>query len=290
MSDQKLFSEFTTDAGKDTWRDVVEVDLKGKPYEKLIWKTYEGINLDPYYKRFETEGMKVLDATPGEFPYLRSNKDLNEENSWQIRQNLTNSNPELANKLAVEALAKGADAIDFVFDSQMRCADNSKPVNDGVVVNGNDDLDTLLKDINSPVNFEAGLASATVFNMLKSRENLKGSIDNDPVKDLLVTGSITESRLKEFENIFNETISNKEFKGCVVSSHHIHNTGASIVQELAVLLATASEYVSRLNEKHSLTDIVNNMELSISTGQYYFLEIAKIKSFETAMVKYDFRF
>ncbi len=48
--EQKLFTDFPPITTQE-WEDKIIADLKGQDYERaLIWKTYEGINVRPYYR------------------------------------------------------------------------------------------------------------------------------------------------------------------------------------------------------------------------------------------------
>jgi methylmalonyl-CoA mutase len=47
---QKLFSEFTPSTASD-WKNQLIKDLKGEPYENLIWQNENGINIQPFYTK-----------------------------------------------------------------------------------------------------------------------------------------------------------------------------------------------------------------------------------------------
>lgn len=71
---EKLFSDFP-EVTTQEWMDRIQTDLKGADYEKkLVWKTNEGFNVRPFYRREDLEELKTIDSLPGEFPYLRGNK------------------------------------------------------------------------------------------------------------------------------------------------------------------------------------------------------------------------
>ena len=68
---EKLFSDFP-EVTTQEWMDRIQTDLKGADYEKkLVWKTNEGFNVRPFYRREDLEELKTIDSLPGEFPYLR---------------------------------------------------------------------------------------------------------------------------------------------------------------------------------------------------------------------------
>lgn len=73
---EKLFSDFP-EVTTQEWMDRIQTDLKGADYEKkLVWKTNEGFNVRPFYRREDLEELKTIDSLPGEFPYLRGNKKM----------------------------------------------------------------------------------------------------------------------------------------------------------------------------------------------------------------------
>ena len=120
MEKEKLFKEFTPEVSKAKWMVEVENDLKGKPYEKIWWKTYDGFQFEPYYKNAETKDLAHLGTMPGQFPYLRGNKCEKGENSWEIRQEISNADPKVAVKFTEEVLGRGADAIDLILHTKLR--------------------------------------------------------------------------------------------------------------------------------------------------------------------------
>ena len=73
---EKLFTEFTAPTTQE-WLDKIEVDLKGADFQKrLVWRTNEGFNVQPFYRREDLANLKTPDALPGEFPFVRGNKTV----------------------------------------------------------------------------------------------------------------------------------------------------------------------------------------------------------------------
>ena len=48
--DLRLAADFAP-ASYDDWRKLVDGVLKGAPFEKLVGKTYDGLKIDPIYRR-----------------------------------------------------------------------------------------------------------------------------------------------------------------------------------------------------------------------------------------------
>ena len=107
----RLFPEFSpvTDA---EWEEKVIADLKGADYaKKLIWKTPEGFDVKPYYRSGDLKGLEYLDVAPGAAPFVRGLKK--QGNPWAIRQDIAESDVGTANRKALDAISRGADAIGF---------------------------------------------------------------------------------------------------------------------------------------------------------------------------------
>ena len=56
MDNNKLFNDFPQVSSVD-WKEVIKKILKGKSYEDtLLWKTREGIDIEPFYVRDKKAG------------------------------------------------------------------------------------------------------------------------------------------------------------------------------------------------------------------------------------------
>ena len=108
---EKLFTEFQAPTTQE-WLDKIEVDLKGADFQKrLVWRTNEGFNVQPFYRREDLANLKTPDALPGEFPFVRGNKK--DSNEWYVRQNIVVNDPKAANAKALDILNKGVDSLGF---------------------------------------------------------------------------------------------------------------------------------------------------------------------------------
>ena len=55
-----LFSEFPP-TSKKKWIEKVNIDLKGADFnKKLVWKTLEGLNIDPFYTLENSDHLNYL--------------------------------------------------------------------------------------------------------------------------------------------------------------------------------------------------------------------------------------
>ncbi|MDD3044033.1 MAG: methylmalonyl-CoA mutase family protein [Candidatus Delongbacteria bacterium] len=291
---ERFFEEFSAEKGKEKWMEEVLKDLKGKTYDRIWWKTYEGFDLEPYYKAADLEGIVIPDDCPGEFPYQRSAKPVEEENKWSVCQEISQRDPGDAKKAVADAVKGGAECIDLKLNCELAsgkagcgCKCGCRPeYTRGTVINTKDDLAGITASLDGAgINIEAGVASKEIFEMIEPKlGEIIGSIDNDPLKELALNGEFAKGEQKRFEEaeyIFNKCSEYKDFKGMTVSGVHFHDAGATIVQKIAYMLSTAVYYKEKFAGNKSFTDFNRNIRLSYGVGQYYLLEIAGLRALRT---------
>lgn len=270
-----LFAEFPP-VSTQQWMDKITADLKGADYnKKLVWKTNEGFDVQPFYRAENLAEVSFLNSLPGEFPFVRGTKKTN--NEWLVRQSIAVTDLAEANKKALNYLMRGVDSLAFVF-------------------NGGDlsvaDLDVLLKDVCLPaveVNF-VGCCSkkateAFVAYVKKAGYDLaevKGSVEYDPFGKFAVTGVLrngAEHVLANAASLIEQTSEMKKFKTLAVNGKNFGNAGASAVQELGFSLAQGAEYLTALTEKGVEIDAVaKKLKFNFSVSANYFMEIAKLRA------------
>ena len=274
LSKSKLFSEFAP-VSTEKWEEIINKDLKGADYDKrLIWKTTEGFNVRPYYRAEDLENIEYLKTNPNEFPFTRGNKKDN--NNWDIRQDIETENILEANKIALDAISKGANSIGFK-------AKNIANSNDMTAILSEIDLTKI------SINFNFTKSYTLIFDLFSKeveRQNIdlsevRGSLNFDPISFLLLNGNFYNSKENNFEEALYLLKNSKlpNFKLITINGQFIHNSGASIVQELGFSLASANEYVSQLlNKGLSIDEITPKIQFSFAVGSNYFLEIAKLRA------------
>jgi methylmalonyl-CoA mutase len=274
--DKMLFSEFSP-VSTAQWEEKIKTDLKGADYEKkLIWKSYEGISVRPYYRAEDLEGLEYLLSPPGENPYVRGNKT--EKNDWIIRQNIDTEDAAGANRIALDAISKGAGAIGF---SAREIASQEQ-------------MKQLLAGIDpgkTEINFISSRSYPSTLGLfideLSARgiegNTVKGSLNFDPIGYLLLHGNFYQT----WEDNIDETGSLIKtirehvpgFHAVTVNGHLFHEAGATLVQELAFSLATANEYLYALTSKgFTPGSIAPLFRFSFGIGSSYFMEIAKLRA------------
>lgn len=274
---QKLFEEFPPVSSQE-WKDKIITDLKGADFEKkLVWRTIEGFNVQPYYRAEDLENLKHLKYVPGEFPYVRGNKV--KSNTWFIRQNIDASNAEEANKKALDVLMKGVDSLGFDVTCKEEFSSN--------------DFETLLKDI-SIADIELNIVGATAahpfMDFLKAKieaenidkKELKGSVGFDPMAHLTLNGNFCKAQSEVFDTakeLIEKAKDFPKFRTIGVNGEMFCNAGATIVQELAFALAMGNQYLNLLTEKGLDVDTVaENIKFNFGVSSNYFMEIAKFRA------------
>lgn len=274
---QKLFAEFP-EVSTSKWEEVINADLKGADYQKkLVWRTAEGFDVKPYYRAEDLGSIKFADAKIGEFPFVRGGK---KGNNWLIHQTIEVSCPKDANENALKALSSGTESVGFYIPSK----EFSKA-----------DLDTLLKGIDittTEVTFCGGSTLAIAQMIIAKATEEKMATDApkctfviDPIiNHLSLKGdwSCSENEQKCFETIKTLVESAAPFKRLRVISingHQFHNSGSTIVQELAFTLAVGHEYLANLtNMGVDVDKVAPAMRFSMAISSNYFMEIAKIRA------------
>lgn len=272
--DQKLFSDFAPVTTKE-WEAKINADLKGKDYERaLVWKTWEGFNIRPYYRRENLESLNYLDTLPGEFPFVRGNKKTG--NDWLIRQNIFVSDFKTANKKALEILGKGVTSLGFYFSS---CESITK-----------ESLGVLLKDIcleAAEINlvcpddsgYCAELFAQYVSEGKWANENVVASASIDPIGTFVLKGKLAGDAILKLKPVVEKAKVLTKFRVIGVHGKFFANSGSSIVQELAFSLAQGAEYLTQLTELGMSTDeIAKTIKFNFGIGNNYFMEIAKLRA------------
>ena len=271
---EKLFTEFTAPTRQE-WLDKIEVDLKGADFQKrLVWRTNEGFNVQPFYRREDLANLKTPDALPGEFPFVRGNKK--DSNEWYVRQNIKVDDPVEANKKALDILNKGIDSLGF----RIKGSDVSAAF-----------IETLLKDIYCEIvdlNFRtcprhalelAQIIDAYFIKKGFDKEKLSFTVGFDPIESILTKGKDVTELLAEGPKIVEALKAYPKAHVMTVHTETLNNAGAYIVQELGYALAWGNEYLQQLVDAGVDVDLAaRQMKFYMGVSENYFMEIAKFRA------------
>ncbi|AKD05628.1 methylmalonyl-CoA mutase [Pontibacter korlensis] len=267
LNQQRLFAEFTP-ASKADWEQKARKDLRETPLESLIWQTYEGIDIKPYYAKEDINGLPFTTHKPGDFPFLRGNKTGN--NSWlNVQQIKVKGNGKVAIDKASDALQRGADGIHF--ELQQPDAFDIAYLVSSIDLSQHSVSYTLP---NEPVAFLKRLYQELEQKQVSHR-NLKGFVNYDPMTG---KGSLTKEEAKAITAVLDLTKDSPEFYGITVCGTNFSGIGASITQEIAYTLSAAVAYADRLTTAgEQLESVLRNMQFYVASGTNYFFEITKLR-------------
>jgi methylmalonyl-CoA mutase len=273
---KNLFSEFPP-VSTQQWMDKVTADLKGADFNrKLVWKTNEGIDVQPFYRAENLESLDYLNSLPGEFPYTRGTKKNN--NEWLVRQSIAVTDLAEANKKALNYLMRGVDSLAFVFkaSTELTVADIAVLLNDIAL----DAVEINFVGCCSRRASEAFTAFVKQGNC--DPKTIRASVEFDPFGKYALTGVLRNGAEHVVENaakMIASTVELTKFKTLAVNGKNFGNAGSSIVQELAYSLALGAEYLTTLTEAGLEVDAVaKKMKFNFSVSANYFLEIAKLRA------------
>ena len=276
MSDikEKLFTEFQAPSAQD-WLDKIQVDLKGADFEKtLVWRTNEGFNLQPFYRREDVLKLKTPEALPGEFPFVRGNKK--DDNQWFVRQNIKVEDAKAANAKALDILNKGVDSIGFQIPGKILSAEVVETVLEGI------ECECIELNFKTCQRHCVELAQYIVAYFEKkgyAKEKLVGSIEFDPIEKMVMKGKDTETLIASGVELINVLKDYRKFRCIAVNGVSLNNAGAYCVQELGYALAWGNEYLNMLVEAGvEPTLAASKIKFNLGISENYFMEIAKFRA------------
>ena len=271
---EKLFTEFQAPTTQE-WLDKIEVDLKGADFQKrLVWRTNEGFNVQPFYRREDLKDLKAVDSLPGEFPFVRGNKKDN--NLWFVRQDINAEDAKAANAKALDILNKGVDSLGFKIAGSDVSAEFIATLLDGILPQY---VELNFKTCQGHCVELAEILIAYFKEKQYPLAELKGSIDFDPIGKIMCKGKDVSAKL-EFTKPLVEAL--KELPGfkCIsVNSCQLNNAGAYIYQELGYALAWGAEYLNLAVEAGiDATEAAKRIKFNMGVSENYFMEIAKFRA------------
>lgn len=271
QSELKLTDDFPP-VGFDEWRELVEKDLKGAPFDKkLVSQTYEGIAIQPLY----TADGPPAQADPAGFPGLPPNARSSHllgltRQGWDVCQEYDIADPAKLNAAIRKDVDNGVTAI-------------------LVRVTSADNLDAAMRDIPIDplhIGIDAGAdfdAAASELTSLRDRRGVttgRGSFNADPLAVLATTGhlpgSIDDYKSKLAALAKATADSPHDVTAVGVSTAPYHRAGASAAQDLAMSMATGVEYLRTMEaDGLSITDAAGQIRFHYHIGCPLFMAIAK---------------
>ena len=271
---EKLFTEFQAPTTQE-WLDKIEVDLKGADFQKrLVWRTNEGFNVQPFYRREDLKDLKTPDSLPGEFPFVRGNKK--DDNAWYVRQNIVVDDAKGANAKALDILNKGIDSLGFRLPGSMVSQETVETLLDGIY------CDIVEVNFSTCPRHSLELAEILVAYFDKKgydKEKVVGSIEWDPMQKMLMKGKDVTPVLEIAPKLVETLKAYPNFRCIAVGTDVLNNAGAYIVQELGYALAWGNEYLQQLVDAGVDVDLAaKSIKFNMGVSENYFMELAKFRA------------
>ncbi len=284
------------------WEKLAKSELKGASLENLIWHTPEGIDIKPFYTLQDLEGIGEISSLPGIFPYLRGPRATMYANKpWTLRQYAGFSTPEESNKFYRENLKAGQRGLSIAFDLPTHRgydSDHPRVTGDvgkaGVAIDTVEDMKILFEGIPiDQISVSMTMNGAVIPIMAAfivaaeeqgvKQEQLSGTIQNDILKEFMVRNTYIyppEPSMRLVADVIEYTTHHMpKFNSISISGYHMHEAGATAVQELGFTLADGLEYVRvALARGLKIDDFAPRLSFFFGIGMNFFMEIAKLRA------------
>ncbi len=269
---QKLFDMFPP-VSTEEWKAKINVDLKGADFDrKLVWRTNEGFNVQPFYRREDIEGLPTIGSLPGEFPFVRGTRT---NNDWIVRQAVIGDTPEEANNHALHILNRGVESLGIKLCGNLEASDLA------VILK---DVD--LKKVEVNVSCCPGKAVEVATELVKlvreagAENDFRGSVGYDPFRRLLRKGlPFPKDAAAEGKALYEVVKDIKGIRCFAVDSFMLNNAGAYITQELGYALAWGAEWMTMMTEAGLTPDeVASRIKFNMGIGSNYFMELAKFRA------------
>ncbi|MBX7227015.1 MAG: hypothetical protein K1X55_13360 [Chitinophagales bacterium] len=241
---KQLFSEFPP-ISTETWEQLIIKDLKGADYKrKLISVSEEGIQTKPYYRLEDlTDGIRNIPK---------------KHQPWLAVCVVNVTDVKKANKMALENLQNGAQAIQFDFNHKSFTSSELDTLFEGILM---EIAPIFCTHVGDPSTLNEWLQHYF------SGKAHDGStcICYDGQWSMVNGQRSTVNGQQSTVNLEDSTYSCFEFDSKIYA-----DSGANAIQQLGFLLA---KFIDTLNEKN-----LRKVRFVVGTGTNYFTEIAKIRA------------
>jgi methylmalonyl-CoA mutase len=282
---------------KADWNAAAHKEVRGKD---LTWRTPEGIDVRPLYTADDTADIDP--GLPGFAPYTRGPyASMYTGRPWTIRQYAGFSTAEDSNAFYRRNLAAGQKGLSVAFDlATHRGYDSDHPRVSGDVGKAGVAIDTLadmkilfdgipLGEMSVSMTMNGAVLPVMAFYIVAAEEQgvsqaeLTGTIQNDILKEFAVRNTYIyppAPSMRIVADIIQYCSANMpKFNSISISGYHMHEAGATAVQELAFTLADGMDYVRAARAKGLDVDaFAPRLSFFFGIGMNFFMEVAKLRA------------
>jgi len=280
------------------WQGLADREVKGRD---LTWHTPEGFAIKPLYTADDAPDPGL----PGFAPFTRGVKaSMYAGRPWTIRQYAGFSTAEESNAFYRRNLAAGQKGLSVAFDLPTHRgydSDHPRVVGDvgkaGVAIDTVRDMEILfdqipLDQMSVSMTMNGAVIPVLAFFIVAaerqgvSQDKLDGTIQNDILKEFMVRNTYIyppESSMRIVSDIIAYTSANMpKFNSISISGYHMHEAGATAVQELAFTIADGKEYARRAMAAGMDVDaFAGRLSFFFGIGMNFFMEVAKLRAART---------
>jgi methylmalonyl-CoA mutase len=278
----------------EKWEKLAQKELRDTPLSALD-RDYGGIAVKPVYLGDDGE-------VPGVEPFTRGVRATMYANRpWTIRQYAGFSTARESNAFYRQALQKGQKGLSVAFDlATHRGYDSDHPrvVGDvgkaGVAIDSVEDMKILfdgipLDQMSVSMTMNGAVIPVLAMFIVAAEEQgvkqaqLEGTIQNDILKEFMVRNTYIyppEPSMRIVGDIIAHTAEHMpKYNSISISGYHMHEAGATAVQELAFTLADGMDYVRAAQAKGLDIDaFAGRLSFFFGIGMNFFLEVAKLRA------------
>ena len=242
---------------------------------------------------------------PGFAPFTRGVRaSMYAGRPWTIRQYAGFSTAEESNAFYRRNLAAGQKGLSVAFDlATHRGYDSDHPrvVGDvgkaGVAIDSVEDMKILfdgipLDQMSVSMTMNGAVIPILAFFIVAGEEQgvsqaqLDGTIQNDILKEFMVRNTYIyppEPSMRIVSDIIAYTSANMpKFNSISISGYHMHEAGATAVQELAFTIADGKEYVQRaMASGLDIDAFAGRLSFFFGIGMNFFMEVSKLRAART---------
>ena len=283
---------------KDEWRALADREVRGRD---LAWHVPEGFAIEPLY----TSEDAPEPGLPGFAPFTRGVKaSMYAGRPWTVRQYAGFSTAEESNAFYRRNLAAGQKGLSVAFDlATHRGYDSDHPrvVGDvgkaGVAIDTVEDMKILFSGIpldkmSVSMTMNGAVIPVLAFYIVAAekqgvaQEQLSGTIQNDILKEFMVRNTYIyppEPSMRIVGDIIEYTSAHMpKFNSISISGYHMHEAGATAVQELAFTIADGKEYARYAMARGLELDMfAPRLSFFFGIGMNLFMEVAKLRAART---------
>ncbi len=282
------------DDPRSVWAKLAARELRDTPLTALE-RDYGGIAVSPVYFG---DGAEI----PGIEPFTRGVRATMYANRpWTIRQYAGFSTARESNAFYKRGLAGGQKGLSVAFDlATHRGYDSDHPrvVGDvgkaGVAIDSVEDMKILfdgipLDQMSVSMTMNGAVLPVLAMFIVAAEEQgvrqaqLDGTIQNDILKEFMVRNTYIyppEPSMRIVGDVIAHTATHMpRFNSISISGYHMHEAGATAVQELAYTLADGKEYVrAAIARGLDVDSFAGRLSFFFGIGMNLFLEVAKLRA------------